>query len=124
MNVTIVCGNGALKLLEEIYTGSAFCPEKKACGEFWLLEWRDVLWSAEFEVVSKIELLLAQLDSDATRNKDLAYKQFIFGNAETDIWVRSNEMGFEELSGFCVQRTVMTPKISRKESDYEGHREV
>jgi len=107
MDVTIVCGEEALRLFETIYAGSDFLPEKKSYGEFWLLEWWDVYWDAGFEVVSRIESVLDQLDSGATRNKGLAYKQFIFGEDETDIWVRSNVIGFEELSDFCVQRKVV-----------------
>ncbi len=39
-DVTIVCGEEALHLLEEVYKRYKFLPDKKKqSGDFWMLEW-------------------------------------------------------------------------------------
>lgn len=57
-DVTIVCGEEALHLLEEVYKRYKFLPDKKKqSGDFWMLEWWDVRWDEQFpEVLSLIHI--------------------------------------------------------------------
>ena len=93
-DVTIVCGEEALHLLEEVYQRYKFLPDKKKqSGDFWMLEWWDVRWDEQFPEVSGIEQVLLRLDELVTEDEGFAYKQFIFDEDDEDTKVRVNGIG-------------------------------
>lgn len=114
-DVTIVCGEEALHLLEGVYKKYGFLPEKKCSGDFWMLEWWDVWWDKQFLVIDGIEQVLLQLDEIVTGDERFAYKQFIFDEDEEYTRVRVNDVGENPLFGYYVQRTVYDPEMATED---------
>ena len=106
-DVTIVCGEEALHLLEEVYKRYKFLPDKKKqSGDFWMLEWWDVRWDEQFPEVSGIEQVLLRLDELVTEDEGFAYKQFIFDEDDEDTKVRVNDIGEFPLYDYFVLKSV------------------
>ena len=91
-DVTIVCGEEALHLLEEVYKRYKFLPDKKKqSGDFWML------------------------DELVTEDEGFAYKQFIFDEDDEDTKVRVNGIGEFPLYDYFVLKSVCNPETITEE---------
>lgn len=109
-DVTIVCGERALRLLSEVYKKYDFIPEKGESGKFWILKWWDVCWDRRISVIKEIEQVLQQLDAMVTEDKEFAYKQFILEDTGEEICTRWNSAGDVQLYDYYMQRSLYDPK--------------
>lgn len=115
-DVTIVCGEKTLAMIENVCKDSDFLPTKSRVGKYWFLEWWDVRWLNSLPEVAAIEEVLEKLETAPSYDASRAFKQFIYDNSNECFSINMNDAGALHLSDFFAIGAVAYPGLGQRQA--------